>query len=82
MGTDAMFSIETRKDPLGRVMVVGKATRKYATSFLNIPISAEARERLSQQVVGSLAMGTGALLEWALDELERQGISLEARPRP
>jgi hypothetical protein len=26
-------------------------------------------------------MGTGALLEWALDELERQGISLEARAR-
>nr|MBS0019468.1 hypothetical protein [Gammaproteobacteria bacterium] len=81
MPKDAMFSIETRQDSSGRVLVAGKATRKHAASFINIPVSAQLRERLDQQVVGSLAMGTGALLEWALDELERQGISLEARPR-
>jgi hypothetical protein len=81
MTQDPRFSIETHSDPLGRVIVIGKPTRKHAATFLNIPISAAARERLDQQVVGSLAMGTGALLEWALDELERQGISLEARPR-
>ena len=34
-----------------------------------------------ERVIGSLAMGTGALLEWALDELKRHSISLEARPR-
>lgn len=80
MPNEAMFSTEARQDSLGRVIVIGKATRKRATSFINIPISAQLRERLNEQVVGSLAMGTGALLEWALDELKRQGISLEVRP--
>ena len=81
MPNEAMFSIEARQDPSGQVIVMGKATRKRATSFINIPISAELRERLDERVIGSLAMATGALLEWALDELKRQGISLEARPR-
>ncbi len=81
MPNEAMFSIEARQDPLGRVFVIGKATRKRAVSFINIPVSTQLRERLDEQIVGSLAMATGALLEWALDELKRQGISLEARPR-
>jgi hypothetical protein len=76
-----MFSIEARQDPAGRVIVIGKPTRRRAATFVNIPISAELRERLDERVIGSLAMATGALLQWALDELERQGISLEARPR-
>ena len=76
-----MFSIEAHQDPSGRVIVIGKPTRKRAATSINIPISAELRERLDERVIGSLAMATGALLEWALDELKRQGISLEARPR-
>lgn len=76
-----MFAITTREDPAGRVIVIGKASRKRATTFLNIPISGELRDALDAQIVGSLAMGAGALLEWALSELKRQHLSLEARPR-
>lgn len=81
MPNETMFSIEARQDPAGRVIVIGKPTRRHAATFINIPISAELRERLDKHVVGSLAMGTGALLEWALDELKRQRISLEAQAR-
>lgn len=75
-----MFSINMRCDRAGRVIVVGRPTRKRAEAFLNIPISDETRKRLDEQVVGSLAMGTSALLEWALQELQRRGITIEARP--
>ncbi|MFZ0257211.1 MAG: hypothetical protein WAN46_16530 [Gammaproteobacteria bacterium] len=80
-GELGMFVIETRPGAACQVVVVGKATRKRAKTFINIPISASLRERLDTQLVGSLAMGTGALLEWALEELKRQGISIEARVR-
>lgn len=76
-----MFLINTREDPAGRVIVIGKASRRRAATFLNIPISKELRDALDNQIVGSLAMGAGALLEWALVELKRQKLSLEARPR-
>lgn len=76
-----MFLIETDEDSTGRVMVVGKPSRKRAVTFINIPVSAELRERMGSQVVGSLAMGSGALLEWALGELKRRGISIKAKPR-
>nr|MBS0021102.1 hypothetical protein [Gammaproteobacteria bacterium] len=76
-----MFVINLREDPAGRVIVIGKASRRRATTFLNIPISKELRDALDNQIVGSLAMGAGALLEWALTELKRQQLSLEARPR-
>lgn len=79
--TETMFSIEARQDTAGRVVVIGRPTRKRAGAFLNIPISQELRKRLDKQVVGSLAMGTSALLEWALQELQRRGISIEARPQ-
>lgn len=75
-----MFSIEIREDSAGHVIVVGKATRKRATTFVNIPVSKGLRQRLDNKIVGSLAMGAGAVLEWALDELGRQGISIEAHP--
>lgn len=75
-----MFSIEIRENSAGHIIVVGKATRKRATTFVNIPVSKELRRRLDSKIVGSLAMGAGAILEWALDELDRQGISIEAYP--
>ena len=81
MPNEGMFSMEARQDASGEVIVMGQATRKRAATLINIPISAELRERLDKQLVGSVAMTTGALLQWALDELKRQGISLEARPR-
>lgn len=80
-GEPGMFLIETRPGDSCQVIVVGKATRKRAKTFINIPISASLRKRLDTQIVGSLAMGTGALLEWAVEELKRQGISIEARVR-
>lgn len=76
-----MFAIETRKESSGQVIVVGRATRKRAKTFINIPVSQSLRKRLDAQIVGSLAMGAGALLEWAIEELKRQGITIEARPR-
>lgn len=80
-GDEMMFSIEARKDSRGRLIILGKASRKRATTFVNIPVSAELRKRLDERIIGSMAMGTGALLQWALDELDRQGISVEARPK-
>nr|MBS0019552.1 hypothetical protein [Gammaproteobacteria bacterium] len=81
-GELGMFVIETRPGGTqSQVVVVGKATRKRAKTFINIPISESLRKRLDTQIIGSLAMGTGALLEWALEELKRQGISIEARVR-
>jgi hypothetical protein len=74
-----MFSITTREDPAGRILVMGKASRKRAKTFLNIPLGQATKERLEARLVGSLAMGTSALIEWALDELTRQGVTLEAR---
>jgi hypothetical protein len=76
-----MFSIEVRQEHGGCVLVVGRATRKRATTFVNIPIDQKLHDRLQSQCIGSLAMCTSALLQWALDELERQGISLEVLPR-
>lgn len=76
-----MFTLEVAQDTAARVIVMGRPSRKRATTFLNIPISSDLRQRLGNQVIGSLAMGTGALLEWALKELERQGISIKAKPR-
>ncbi|MGF1614970.1 MAG: hypothetical protein ACFCVA_13985 [Gammaproteobacteria bacterium] len=73
-----MFSITTRRDSAGRVMVVGKPTRRRADVLVNIPLCRATRERLNEKLVGSLAMGTSALIEWALEELTRQGITLEA----
>jgi hypothetical protein len=76
-----IFSIEVRQAEDGRILVVGRPTRKRATTFLNIPIDQQLHDRLQSQCIGSLAMCTSALLQWALQELERQGISLEALPR-
>jgi hypothetical protein len=74
-----MFSITTREDPAGRVIVMGKPNRKRANAFVNIPLCEATKQRLGEQFVGSLAMSTSALIEWALEELTRQGITLEAR---
>ncbi|MGC1952708.1 MAG: hypothetical protein WA970_09080 [Gammaproteobacteria bacterium] len=76
-----MFAIHPREDNEGRVVVVGKASRKRATTLINIPISEDLKTSLDERVVGSLSMATAALLQWAFDELERQEISIEARPQ-
>lgn len=73
-----MFTITTRTDPTGHVMVAGKASRKQAC-FVNVPLCQATKARLEARVIGSLSMGTSALIEWALDELARQGIAIEAR---
>ena len=80
-GEDTMFVIEPRYDNEGRVVVVGKSSRKRATTLINIPISQRLRSRLDERVVGSLSMATAALLQWAFDELDRQKLSIEARPQ-
>lgn len=80
-GEPGMFLIETRPGSAGQIVVVGKATRKRAKTFVNIPVTKSLRRRLDTKIVGSLAMGTSALLEWAIEELDRQGISIEARVR-
>lgn len=77
---DAMFVIDIHKNAQGRLVIVGRASRRRATTFVNVPVSADLRKRLDERIIGSMAMGTGALLQWALDELDRQGISVEARP--
>lgn len=76
--TGDMFAIQAR-DGGEQVVIIGKPTRKRATTVLNIPISQALRQQLQSQVVGSMAMGTSALLEWALGELARQHISIQAR---
>lgn len=78
---ERMFDIEIREDHEGRVIVVGKSSRKRATTLINIPISRGLKSRLEERVVGSLSMATAALLQWAFDELERNKISIEARPQ-
>jgi hypothetical protein len=80
-GENKMFDIEARQDDDGRVVVVGRSSRKRATRLINIPISQALKSRLDKRVVGSLSMATAALLQWAFDELERQKISIEARPQ-
>ncbi len=81
MAINSMFSIEARNDEAGLIIIVGKASRKQAATFLNIPVSAKTHKRLEDQIIGSLAMGTSGLIDWALDELNRQGISLLVRPQ-
>lgn len=76
-----MFSIGVRSDLDGRVVIMGKPSRKHANAFLNIPISQQTRHRLDEQLVGSLSMATSALIEWALNELKRQAVTLEVRPQ-
>ena len=79
---DGMFAITTgAANARPEVVVVGCSSRKHATTSLNIPVSQEFKDQLKAHVVGSMAMGTGALLKWALQELGRQGISLEATPK-
>ena len=74
-----MFTIDTREGS-AEVVIMGKPTRKRAVTMLNIPISAALRARLQERVIGSVAMGSSALLEWALEELERQRVSIQAQP--
>ncbi|MGF1613457.1 MAG: hypothetical protein ACFCVA_05965 [Gammaproteobacteria bacterium] len=75
-----MFIINmTPEDIRGTVRIVGRPSRKNAGAFVNIPVSQEMRNQLGKRIVGSLAMGTSALLQWALQELERQGVSIEAQ---
>lgn len=75
-----MFTINMApEDAQGTVRIVGRPSRKCAGAFVNIPISPELRNQLGKRIVGSLAMGTSALLQWALQELERQGVSIEAQ---
>jgi hypothetical protein len=74
-----MFSVSVRENNRGQIIIVGRPTRKGAKSFVNIPVTPELHQRLVGHMVGSLAMGTAALIEWALDELESKGISIEAR---
>jgi hypothetical protein len=75
-----MFTINMAPEAAqGIVRIVGRPSRKCAGAFVNIPISIELRNQLGKRIVGSLAMGTSALLQWALQELERQGISIEAQ---
>ncbi len=75
-----MFRLETRQEGGGRIVIAGRPNRKNATTYVNIPISQQLRKRLDEQIVGSVAMGTSALLLWALDELKRQDVTVEARP--
>jgi len=75
-----MFSASIRQGGQGQVLLIGRPSRKLAKSFVNVPVTPELHARLLEHTVGSLAMGTAALLEWALDELETRGISIEARP--
>ncbi len=74
-----MFSVSVRENSPGHVIIVGKPTRKGAKAFVNVPVTPELHARLVDHMVGSLAMGTAALLEWALDELDSKGVSIEAR---
>lgn len=74
-----MFSIDTREG-MAEVVIMGKPTRKRAVTMLNVPISGALRDRLNKRIVGSVAMGSSALLEWALEELERQQVSIQAQP--
>jgi hypothetical protein len=77
-----VFHITTREDVKPRVLVIGRPSRKHTTGYLNIPIGRSVRDRLQEQIVGSLAMGVSGLLEWALEELERKRISLEIQAKP
>lgn len=78
--TTSMFTISVAPDEAeGVVRIVGRPSRKCADSFVSIPISQELRNQLGKRIVGSLAMGTSALLQWALQELQRQGVSIEAQ---
>ena len=79
--SSTMFTIDTREGN-AEVVIMGKPTRKRAVTMLNIPISGALRTRLQERVVGSVAMGSSALLEWALEELERQCVSIQAQPNP
>lgn len=76
-----VFKIMTRQGDTGRVIIIGRASRKHTVGYLNIPIGSNVRQRLNRQIVGSLAMGISGLLEWALAELERKHISLEIQPK-
>lgn len=73
-----MFTIDTREGS-AEVVIMGRPTRKRAVTMLNIPISEALRARLQEQIIGSVAMGSSALLEWALEELERQRVSIQAQ---
>jgi hypothetical protein len=77
--TRTMFAIDTREGG-AEVVIMGRATRRRAVGMLNVPISGALRARLQEQVIGSIAMGSSALLEWALAELERQRVSIQAEP--
>jgi hypothetical protein len=78
---DYLFAITVRDDPAGRVIMIGKPSRKRADVLLNVPLCPTTKEQLEERLEGSLAMGTSALIEWALTELTRQGITLEAQAK-
>ena len=74
-----MFSKESRQHRQGRVIIVGRPSRKAARVCLNTPITTELHRRLRDRIEGSISMGSAALLEWALDELETRNIAIQAR---
>ena len=77
-----MYQYQIRHDDPGTVSIVGRISRKDSPAFVTIPVTRELHSRLYNAIDGSMATGGAALLSWALDELERQGISLEARLQP
>jgi hypothetical protein len=74
-----MFAIEIHPAEQGPLVVVSRPTDRQTHQLLNVPLSRMTRERLARHLVGSIPMGTSALLEWGLQELERQGITLEVQ---
>lgn len=74
-----MFAIEIHPAAQGPLVVVSRPTHPQTHQLLNVPLSQATRERLDHHVASSIAMGASALLEWGLQELERQGITLEVQ---
>lgn len=73
-----MFSVSVHQRNLGEIIILGKPTRNSAWAHIKVPVTPELHKQLRGHVVGPLAMGTAALLEWALDELDSRSISVEA----
>lgn len=64
------------------VVVRGKIRRGDISREMLVPLPAVTNERIQQAIMGANAPGIVALVEWALDELERQGKTLTVENRP
>lgn len=78
MSKSSFFKLATVKRPTGSkaVHVEGKIRRGDVAKAVYLQLPQKTVDQLDKSMQGAMAPGIVGLIEWALDELNRQGVIL------